>query len=127
VSQTLKIGEILSLRGWVKPQTADFFAENWPSLVNEPNRHPIGQYFYQASLLNEAQIESILSQQKSGQTWIRFGALAVLLGYLKQETVDLFVKYLAPPPSSQQFVAVSKTRTGQEEETEEEEEIRWIG
>ncbi len=29
-SPELKIGEILALRGWLKPETADFFAHLWP-------------------------------------------------------------------------------------------------
>lgn len=139
----LKLGEILSLRGWIKQQTADFFAEAWPEFVKEPNQHQIGHYFQQAALLDETQIKELLFHQKRGATWIRFGALAVFYGYLKQETVDLFVTYLAPPPSSEAFLAGQRKKPhretdGLEEQDnsdnreleakeEEENDIPWIG
>ena len=28
----MQLGEILALRGWLKAETADFFAEEWPTL-----------------------------------------------------------------------------------------------
>ena len=28
-----KLGEILAIRGWIKPETADFFAETWPRIL----------------------------------------------------------------------------------------------
>ena len=30
-----KLGEILAIRGWIKPETADFFAETWPRILAE--------------------------------------------------------------------------------------------
>jgi hypothetical protein len=90
----LKLGEILALRGWLKQETADFFVVYLPSLRKQVEKKPIGQYLQEAALLSEAQIQSILEEQK--HTFVRFGALAVLKGYLKQGTVDFFVRYLYP-------------------------------
>ena len=92
--QDLRIGEILALRGWIEQKTADFFAERWSTLIRQPRVQPIGYYLKEAGLLNEQQINTILSEQKTGQTWIRFGALVVFKGWLKQSTIDFFLKYL---------------------------------
>ncbi len=46
----LKIGEILTLHGWIKQQTADFFAEQWKSLLLEEQKKPLIYYFQQAAL-----------------------------------------------------------------------------
>jgi hypothetical protein len=34
-----KIGEILAIRGWIKPETADFFAEIWPYIIKSKSNH----------------------------------------------------------------------------------------
>ena len=92
----LCFGEILASRGWLKQQTADFFVEQWPNLVNQKQKplQPLGQYLKVAALLDESQIQAILSEQRQGQTWSRFGALAVFRGYLKQTTLDFFLESL---------------------------------
>jgi hypothetical protein len=90
----LKLGEILALRGWIKQETADFFVVYLPTLRKKVEKKPIGHYLQEAALLSEDQIKSILDEQK--HTLVRFGALAVLKGYLKQGTVDFFVRYLYP-------------------------------
>jgi hypothetical protein len=89
----LKIGEILALRGWVKQETSDFFVRDWLKILNDTNRRPIGYYLKQAGLLDETQIETILEEQK--RLWMRFGALAVLQGCVKQGTVDFFLEYVS--------------------------------
>jgi tetratricopeptide (TPR) repeat protein len=93
-STHLKIGEILASQGRIKPQTADFFAERWSKLVTKKPQQPIGQYFKQAALLNEQQIQIILDEQK--QTKLKFGEIAIAKGWLKQGTVDFFLHHLAP-------------------------------
>lgn len=90
----LPIGEILTLHGWVQQETADFFVEYWDNLLNSSSRHPLGHYLELASLLDEKQICTILEEQRS--LGIRFGAVAVLKGWLKQKTVDYFLENLFP-------------------------------
>ena len=92
----LRIGEIMALRGWLKPETADFFAEQWPTLVSQKRKQPLGQYLKEAALLDEEQISAILSAQR--KTRIRFGTLAALKGWIKQTTINFFVESLAPEP-----------------------------
>jgi hypothetical protein len=88
--QDLRLGEILALRGWIEQDTADFFAEEWSDIIiRQQNQHPIGYYLRKAALLDDKQIKIILQEQK--QLWVRFGSVAVLKGWLKQETLDFFL------------------------------------
>ncbi|BAU66036.1 hypothetical protein STA3757_34370 [Stanieria sp. NIES-3757] len=87
-----KIGEILAIRGWIKPETANFFAEKWPKILLKSQKLPIGQYFKAAALLSENQIENILRQQQ--QTGLKFGAIAVLEGLISQQTLDFFLEQI---------------------------------
>ncbi len=89
-----RIGEILALRGWIKQETADFFAEQWPLLLHDPSGIPFGQCLEQAFLVTAEQIERAVNEQHS--SGLRIGAIFVLNGWLKQPTVDFFLKGLAP-------------------------------
>ena len=84
-----KLGEILILQGWLKPQTVDFLLNELPK-VTKHTALPIGQYFKQAALLNQEQIDVILSQQQ--HTKLKFGELVVNNGWLSQNTVDFFLE-----------------------------------
>lgn len=88
----LTIGEILAQDGKINPQTADFFAERWFSLVTEQPKQPIGQYLKQAALLDEQQIQAILVEQQSSKR--KFGEVAIAKGWLKQTTLDFFLSHL---------------------------------
>lgn len=93
--QDLKIGEILALHGWLKQETADFFAEQWLHVLqSQQRRNPLGYFLINSGLLEEAQLTQILQEQM--QTGMRLGALAVLQGWVKQPTIDFFLKHLAP-------------------------------
>lgn len=98
------IGEILANQGHIDPKTADFFAEKWSGLLAEKPRQPIGQYFKQAALLSESQIQAILGEQR--QTKQKFGELAIAKGWLKQATVDFFLRSLVSE-SSQNLESLS--------------------
>ena len=90
----LKIGEIIALHGWLKQETADFFAERMRQLIKEKNSYlKIGKFFNQAALLSEKDIEDILNEQKL--TGVKFGSIAVMKGLLKEQTLDFFLKYFA--------------------------------
>lgn len=94
----LRLGEILALHGWLKQETADFFAERWPTLVSQRLKQPLGQYLKEAALLDEEQIKTILELQR--QTGQQFGALTVLKGWLKQTTINFFLEYLTEAKAS---------------------------
>ena len=100
-SSHLRLGEILALRGWIQPETADFFAQDWQNLIRQKSRQPLGWYLQQAALLNEKEINTILEEQK--YTGIRFGSSAVVRGMLKSTTLDFFLMHLFP----QEFQASS--------------------
>ena len=93
-----RLGEILALHGWLKQETADFFAEQWPTLVSQKLKQPLGQYLKEAALLDEEQISAILDQQR--QTGLLFGTLTALKGWLKQTTINFFLEYLAAEQQS---------------------------
>ncbi len=97
--EKLRIGEILASQGHINPETADFFAERWSTVVQQQPKQPIGQYLKQAALLDEAQIQVILNDQK--QSKLKFGELAIAKGWLKQKTIDFFLRYLAPESANQ--------------------------
>ncbi|MGF1478969.1 MAG: FHA domain-containing protein [Cyanophyceae cyanobacterium] len=107
----LRLGEILALRGWIKQETADFFASQWHQVLHQEKR-PLGHYLKQAALLNDAQIEAILTEQK--RSGVRFGSLAYLQGWLKQATVDYIANSLAPSarnyPVGKTLERILKTR-----------------
>lgn len=90
----LYIGQILAMRNWIQQETADFFVQDWPELIKQTTRQPIGWYLQQAALLQEKEIEQILKEQK--HIGSRFGQIAILQGHLKQTTLDFFLMYLFP-------------------------------
>lgn len=104
----LRIGEILSLRGWLQQKTADFFVKQWPVLVQKRRQQPLGFYLQAAGLLDEEQISILLSEQE--QIGLRLGALAVLKGWLKPTTLEFFLKNLCPEHQSESpFVQKDRT------------------
>jgi hypothetical protein len=107
----LRIGDILELRGWVKRDAIEFFAEQWPQLVTGSRDHPIGYYFQQAGLLDAQQVDALLKEQ--AQAGLRIGALAVLRGWLSQATLDWFLRSLAPEESAASvFIKRKQSRNG---------------
>jgi hypothetical protein len=90
----LRLGEILALRGWVKQETADFFAECWSAEIDLDQDYPLGYYLKSAALLDEQQVQDILKEQPN--LGLRFGAIAVLKGWVRQETLNFFLDHLSP-------------------------------
>ena len=90
----LKIGEMLAQQDLIKPETADFFVQDWSNVITQPEKNALGYYLRRAAILNSAQIEIILAQQRvSG---VRFGTVAVFQGFLKTTTLDFFLENLYP-------------------------------
>ena len=92
--RSMRLGEILSMRGWIQKETADFLALKWSDLIQHNSRQPLGWYLQQSRLLEEKDINRILEEQKRIE--IRFGTIAVLQGYFKKTTLDFFLMYLFP-------------------------------
>lgn len=94
--EDLKLGEILSLRGWVRQETSDFFAARWEQVKAAARigqfKRKLGDYLYEAHLLNAEQIMDILEYQRKNK--ILFGHIAVSKGYIKQETLNFFIENL---------------------------------
>jgi len=87
-----RIGEILALHGWLKQETADFFAQEWLKLLQQPDKQRLGEYLLSAGLLDRGQVQNILFLQR--KTSIRFGALAVLKSWVKPTTLNFFLTSL---------------------------------
>ena len=90
----MRLGEILVMRGWLKSQTADFFARDWFEFIQNRKKQYLGYYLQKSALLEPKDIEAILEEQKLNK--IRFGSAAVLQGLIKQTTLDFFLMYLFP-------------------------------
>lgn len=88
----LRFGEILVLRGWLKPETIDFFADQFPILHKKGEKQPLGYYLKAASLLTDEQIALILKEQ--GKIGLKFGEIAVKKGWIKEETINLILESL---------------------------------
>ena len=92
----MKLGEILVLQAGLKTQTINFFVDKWQKIKEEGQQFPIGYYLKSACLLNDQQIETILTEQKTSQ--LKFGDIAVKKGWLKQNTVNFFLNSLSVKP-----------------------------
>ena len=90
----IKIGEILALRGWLKQETTDFFAQKWTTLIRKKNKQPLGYYLQEAALLNEEQVKYLLQEQQKLPIKLRLGELAYIEGWLNLKTVNYFVDNL---------------------------------
>ena len=105
----LRLGEIIAMQGWLKSETADFFAEEWSNLLKKRYREPLGYYLQQAALLEQEHVEAILEEQR--QTGVRFGTVAVLQGFIKSTTLDFFLMHLFPKQSGDSpFVNMRSSR-----------------
>lgn len=103
----LSLEEIICLQGWINTNTSDFFAKDWSGLIKLKDRKPLGYYLQRAGLLEEKDIRIILEEQKV--TNLRFGALAVLRGHIKPETLDFFLFYLFPDELGESYLRTSKS------------------
>ena len=88
----VKFGKILVSQGIVKQKTVDFFADQLPQLVQQPKTQPLGYYLQQASLIDAAQIEALLEEQK--QRKLLLGELIIEKGWLTEKTLNFFLQFL---------------------------------
>ena len=93
-NNNIKIGEILAYRGWIKQETANFFVERWASFLGKTKKRPLAFYLLAAGLLDQEQLAILKQKQKQSNSETRLHALAIEQGYIKQATVNFFLKYL---------------------------------
>lgn len=94
LGQHFRLGDILVLRGWIAQTTTDFFALRWPLILMESSRQRLGEYLQEAGLLTQEQQDTLVREQ--GFNRMRLGTLAVLKGWLSQQTLDFFLAHLYP-------------------------------
>jgi hypothetical protein len=85
-----RLGEILALRGWLKQETADFFAQEWNTLLQNQEKKRLGAYLQAAGLLDAEQVNSILKEHI--RLGVKFGSIAVLKGYISEQTLNFFLR-----------------------------------
>lgn len=107
----VRFGEILVTRGWVKQETVDFLVEQWPALLNRPDKMPLGECLQAAGLLTPLQVQQAVREQYING--MRIGAVIVLNGWLKKNTVDFFLKGLAPNRVTESPFVTKPRTTGQ--------------
>ena len=88
----VKFGKVLVSQGILKQKTVDFFTEQFPKLLQQPNTKPLGYYLQEASLIDAEQIETLLEEQKKSK--LLLGELVVEKGWLKEKTLNFFLEYL---------------------------------
>lgn len=85
------LSELLMAHGWVSDGTVDFMKSidriTLPQVVGKP---PVGEYLKAAGLVTEEQITEAMQLQKRKQVY--FGMTLVQRGYLKEETLDFFLR-----------------------------------
>lgn len=94
-----KLADIFVKNRWINQKTADFFTYQWLDLQQNQASEPrlsLGYYLKEAGLLDEVQIQEIVSEQHQGRLWMRLGASAVLKGWIHQRTIDFFIEQLFP-------------------------------
>jgi hypothetical protein len=97
----LKLGEIVVLHGWLKQETADFFAEEIKQI--ESNQEiAIGECFYQAALLTQQDIDKLLLEQRN--SGVEFTSVAVKKGLIKQKTMNFFSNYFMLEQQNQKIL-----------------------
>lgn len=90
----VKIGEILASHGWIKQETADFFAVKWSAILQKTTRRPLTLYLHAADLLDRQQLQSLKQIQLQNGSDLHLHEIAVEQGYVRQRTVDFFLKHL---------------------------------
>ena len=101
----VKFGKIVVSQGILKQKTVDFFVEQFPRLLQQPTKEPLGYYLQKASLIDAQQIETLLEEQK--QTKLLLGELVVEKGLLKEKTLKFFLQYLGKTENEVQLLSPS--------------------
>ena len=110
-SPHLTIAEILSVKGWLKKQTVDFFVDELPRLKKDMRQKPLGDYLVEAGLLGNVQLSSLLQECQQDDCLgekLRVGELAVQHGWLARQTVDFFLSEVAPECESIPYEAFDR-------------------
>lgn len=80
----LRFGELAVLKGWLRQETIDFVLSYTRS---------VDQVLREARLLLTVSIDEILENQNNQDRYLQIGELAVLKGWLKQETMNFVLEH----------------------------------
>ena len=90
--QDLELEEVLTLRGWLRPETINFFSNQIIKLIQHSRKLPLLKCLKRAGLLTETEINLILKNQK--ETGQELDQLLISSGIIKKSTLQFFNKYL---------------------------------
>ncbi len=87
----MTLGDAILSKGWLQPLTIEFMLKiDYTKLAIPSGRSPIGEYLKLAGLITENQIQQALQAVRRHR--IPFGMALVELGYVKEPTLDFFLK-----------------------------------
>ena len=87
-----KLGEIISLHGWLKQETVDFFVEQIQTMaLNE--KISIAKYCFYSGLLTQKEMDSLIIEM--AQSGTKFSSLVVSKNLIKQKTINFFYKIVS--------------------------------
>ena len=89
----MKLGEILSMQEVIDVRTVDFFADQWQKIKQDEQKFSLDYCLKKAFILNDKQIEYIVAEQQNSN--LNFSDIAEKKGWIKQKTLDFFLKELA--------------------------------
>ena len=95
LKNNLRIGKILANHGWIKQQTADFFAEQWSKIKESKPEKPLVFYLVESGLINVQQVNNLFKKSKNSPNQKGFYTLVVEEGYLKNITIEYFLTNLS--------------------------------
>ena len=122
---SMRFGEIVVSRGWLKQDTVDFFGEQWNRICARGPQTSLGDYLCAAGLMDEHCIQQIIAEQ--ARNGYRFGANAVLLGFIKQQTLDYFLQNLFPKQQQEGHYVFNGKQRIIYPQGDVEDEISWVG
>ncbi|MGK7909521.1 MAG: hypothetical protein AB4040_20110 [Synechococcus sp.] len=104
-----RIDDILVMRGWTCKETIDFFVDRLPELIRAPYKLRFGEYLTLANLLTQEQVDELLREQR--QCNVRLGSLAVMRGWIHQQTRDFFLETFFPEHRHESEVGIKVSVT----------------
>jgi len=88
----LELEEILTLRGWLKPKTLNFFANQIIELIKNSQTITLKEFIESAALLEPQQINNLIKLEE--KTGINFDTLLIKSQSINKATISFFQKYL---------------------------------
>ena len=96
IQASIRLGEVLKNRGWVKERTIQFMLDN--VINNSSDRQELethallGAYLVEAGLVTQEQVDQALQEQKTSD--LRLGEILVNHGWVTPRNIEYMMKYV---------------------------------